>query len=207
MALRNYVVEVLGSKATVRVLKALLTYRGKTFTIRELARTAGLSHPGVSKAAKELERRGIVRLQPVGRAQQVSLNEESYVLKSLIEPLFKAEERTLESLISTIRPFFDDEKISSVAIFGSVAAGKEGGSSDVDLLVVTRDRKLAYDRVARAGAVTLSKFGIALSPLVLAEKDFARRHDRELGKSILRSYMLVSGRDLKETVGNVKDRR
>ena len=106
MALNDYVSNVLGSKATVLVLKTLLHHRGKVFTIRELARTAGLSHPEVSRVVKELERRGIAKLQPVGRAQQISLNEKSYVLKSMIEPLFRAEKNTVDSLISTIKPFF-----------------------------------------------------------------------------------------------------
>src|SRR3990170_2678010 len=106
VALHNYTIDILGSKANFRVLKTLLRYRGKIFTIRELARTAGLSHPETSKVLKTLEKRGVVRLQPIGRAYQVSLNEESYILKSMIEPLFRAEENTLSSLLSTIKSFF-----------------------------------------------------------------------------------------------------
>ena len=48
-----------------------------------------------------------MRLQPVGRAYQVSLNKESYTVKSLIEPLFAAEKNTVGSLISAIAPFFE----------------------------------------------------------------------------------------------------
>ena len=68
VALHNYTIDILGSKANFRVLKTLLRYRGKIFTIRELARTAGLSHPETSKVLKTLEKRGVVRLQPIGRA-------------------------------------------------------------------------------------------------------------------------------------------
>jgi DNA-binding transcriptional ArsR family regulator len=125
MALHDYVAEVLGSKANVRVLRALVRYRGKVFTVRELAKAADLSHPQASKVLKGLESRGVVRLQPVGRAYQVSLKDESYVLKSVIEPVFAAERDTVDSLVSTIRPFFEDERILSVAIFGSVARGLE----------------------------------------------------------------------------------
>ena len=136
MALRDYAEEILGSKGRVRVLRALVRYRGKVFTVRELAKAADLSHPQTSKVLRGLESRGVVRLQPVGRAHQVSLNDESYVLKSVVEPLFAAERNTINSLVSTIRPFFEDKRIVSVAIFGSVARGLEREASDIDLLIV-----------------------------------------------------------------------
>ncbi len=207
VALHDYTAEILASKASIRVLKKLVRYKGKVFTIRELARTAGLSHPTVSKVARELERRGVVKLQPVGRAYQISLNEESYVLRSVIEPLFTAERDTLSSLVSTIKPFFKDERISSVAIFGSVARGLERNASDIDLLIIADDRELANDCAARASTTTLSKFGLSLSPLIMDEGRLVRKRNGELEKSILESYTLVRGKDLKEMVESGKASR
>jgi len=200
MALHDYVDEIVGSKASIRVLKTLVRYRGKVFTIRELARTSGLSHPGVSLVVRDLERRGVVRLQPVGRAHQVILNEESYILKSVVEPLIAAETNTLRALVSTIGAFFRDNRISSVAIFGSVARGLEKRISDVDLLIVSSDEDLANECAARATAAALSKFGLGLSPLVMDEASF--RQGGDLVESILGSYTMVCGRDLREIIGN-----
>ena len=204
MALHDYAGEVLGSKASIRVLKTLVRYRGKVFTIRELARTAGLSHPEVSLVVKDLESRGVVRVQPVGRAHQVVLNDESYILKSIVEPMIKAETDTLNSLVSTIRPFFRKKGVTSVAIFGSVAKGLERRLSDVDLLIIADDRELANDCAARASTTTHSKFGLRLSPLIMDEALFVRKRGGDLAKSILESYTMVWGRDLKEIVGNDK---
>ena len=200
MALHDYVDEIVGSKASIRVLKTLVRYRGKVFTIRELARTSGLSHPEVSLVVRGLERRGVARLQPVGRAHQVSLNEESYILRSIVEPLIAAETNTLKVLISTIGPSFRDKRIRAVAIFGSVAKGLEKRFSDVDLLVVSSDKDLAHECAARATAATLSKFGLGLSPLVMDEALFRQRG--ELVKSILESYTMVCGRNLREIAGS-----
>jgi predicted nucleotidyltransferase len=207
MALHDYVAEIFGSKANVCVLRTLVRYRGKVFTVRELAKTAGLSHPQASKVLKGLESRGVVRLQPVGRAYQVSLNDESYVLKSVIEPVFAAEGDTVDSLASTIRPFFEDERIVSVAIFGSVARGLERETSDIDLLIVADDRDLANERAAAATVAALSAFGHALSPLVLDRERFAKDSDGELERSILAHYTLVCGRDPKEIIANGKTGR
>jgi len=207
VALHDYTTEVLGSKASLRVLKTLLQFRGKIFTIRELARTAGLSHPETSKVVKGLEKRGIVKLQPVGKAHQVSLNEESYILKSVVEPIFKAEKGTLSSLISAIKPFFEDKRISSVAIFGSVAKGLEKVTSDIDLLVIAEDKEFANARVSRANMSSVSKFGFALSPLIMSRTRFIRERNTDLEKSILESYETVYGRDLSEVVKDGKDGR
>lgn len=200
MALRDYIAEILGSKASIRVLKTLVRYRGKVFTIRELAKTAGLSHPEVSKVVKGLEQRGVVELQPVGRAHQVRLNEESYILKSVVEPLIRAEMDTLSSLASTIKPFFKDHRITSVAIFGSVARGLERKVSDVDLLIIAEDRELANECASRASVAALSRFGVALSPLIMAKTRLVRERGGQLIKSILESHTPVSGMDLEEIV-------
>ncbi len=156
---------------------------------------------------KELEKRAVVRLQPVGRAYQVSLNEESYIVRSIIEPLFAAENGTVGSLVSAIRSFFDDPRILSAAIFGSVARGQEASASDIDLLIISDDRDFANECAAKAIVAILPRFGHALSPLILDEERFIRDSDGELEKSILEHYMLLSGKDLREIIESGKDSR
>lgn len=207
MALREYTTETLGNKSAIRILKTLLRYKGKIFTIRELARTAELSHPEASKVVKKLEKRGVLKIQYVGKAHQVSLNEDSYALKSIIAPAFEAEENTLGALVSTIRPFFNDKRISAVAIFGSVAKGLEKENSDIDLLVITEDEEFANTCISRANSETISKFGFAISPLIMNKEHFVRKRNSHLEKSILESYTTVSGRDLSEFLQDVKTSR
>ena len=145
-----------------------------------------------------------MKLQPVGRAYQVSLNEESYITKSIIEPLFTAERETVNSLISAVKPFFDDGRILSAAIFGSVARGDEGEASDIDLLIIADDRDFANQQAAGAATVVQTRFGHALSPLILSRERFSKDRDKELEKSILERYVLAAGTDLMEVVENGK---
>jgi len=200
MELHNYVSQILGNKVTITALKALMRYKGKVFTVRELARLSGFSHPEISRVVKGLEESSIVKLQPVGRAYQITLNEESYILKSILEPLFVAEQETINSLISTIKPLFKNKKIVSVAIFGSVARGQERKASDVDLLIIAEDKEIASECVAEASTRTQSKFGTALSPLIMNKRQFVRKHNQKLVKSILESYIIVYGKDLREVM-------
>ena len=204
MSLHDYIDEILGSRASIGVLKTLLRYRGKIFTIRELARTSGLSHPEVSLVVRNLEGRGVLRRQVVGRAHRVVLNEDSYVLRSMVEPLVKAEENTLCSLASTIRPYFSGKGVTSVALFGSVSKGAETRSSDIDILIIADNRELASECAARASSAAASTFGRGLSPLVMSRSQFVRSRRRDLVGSILKSYIMVYGRELTKVVEDGK---
>lgn len=200
MSLHELASQILGNKIAIAVLKTLLRYRGKVFTIRELARTSGFSHPEVSNVVKELEKRAVIKLQPVGRAYQITLNEDSYILRSIVEPLFKAEKEVIKELVRTIRPFFKNKAIISALIFGSVARGEEKESSDLDLLVITRDKDIANECVANASDATLSKFGKALSPLIMGKDQVTTRLNKKLIESILESHIHVYGKEIKELV-------
>ncbi len=204
MSLHEYASVVVGSDASVRLLRSLVTYRGKIFTMRELARTAKVSHPEASRILKRLEKKAVVKLQPVGRARLASRNAESYVLTRMIEPIFRAEKETLPDIVATVASIFRASRAVSIAIYGSVARGAETERSDVDLLVVTDDREQAIERASRANSAISSRFGVALSPLIISEQAFAERGHAELVNSILDSYILVCGEDLRELAEHVK---
>ena len=128
------------------------------------------------------------------------------MLNSMVWPAIKAEEDTLDAILSTIRPFFDDKSIRSVAVFGIAAKGLEGKQSDIDIFIVADDRELASERVAAASAETASKFGFGLSPLIMDESTFARKKNKDLGRSILEFYRMVRGKDLRK-IGDVQARQ
>lgn len=205
MALHDYTPDILGNKSVLRTLRTLLRYKGKIFTIRELAKTAGLSHPETSKVVKMLERRRIVNIEIIGKAYRVTPNEDSYFLNAVIQPLFEAEKETLGSLLSTIRPFFarGGKKIISAVIFGSVAKGQEKETSDVDLLVIAEDKEYASFCVGKANSEVVSKFGLTLSPLIMNRQQFIQKRNSLLEKSIVESYKAVYGKDLREILANV----
>ena len=78
MKLHGYLDQLLGSKSSISTLRTLVRYKDKAFTIRRLAREAGVSHPKVSETVAKLENLGVAQIQPIGRSHQVTLNEKSY---------------------------------------------------------------------------------------------------------------------------------
>lgn len=78
-------------------------YRDKIFTIRRLARVAGVLHPNASETVVRLENLDVVQIQPIGRSHQVTLNKKSHVLGKIVEPMLMTEEQTFDQMINSFK--------------------------------------------------------------------------------------------------------
>ena len=103
-----------------------------------------------SRTIGHLEQFGIVKIQPVGRAYQLFLNDQSYALNKIVEPILMAEEKTISELIEILAKHLTTKKIISVSVFGSVAKGEEKEDSHIDLLVISDDFDYAAEVIADA---------------------------------------------------------
>lgn len=198
MKLHAYLEQVLGTKAGISILRSLVKYRGKIFTVRGLARDSDVSSVEASRTIEQLEQYGIVRVQPVGRAYQVFLNDQSYVLNRVVKPILIAEEKTLPELIMILAKHLTTKKILSAAIFGSVAKGEEREDSDIDLLVISDDFDHATGAVANAREEVALAFHSSLSPIIFTKKKFISKKNDDLVRSILSNHILVAGVELEK---------
>ena len=196
MKFHAYLEHVLGTKAGISILRSLVRYKGKIFTIRGLAKSSSVSSVEASRTIQCLEQYGIVKVQPVGRAYQVLLNDRSYVLNRIVRPILTAEERTLTELIAILKKHLTAKKILSVAVFGSIVKGEEKEDSDVDLLVISDDFDHAAGAVANAREEVALVFHSSLSPMIFSKKKFVSKKNDDLVRSILSNHILVSGLEL-----------
>lgn len=197
MRLHNYLEQVIGNKIAISVLRALVRYKGKIYTVRGLAEDARASHPEVSKTLNELEKFGIVQIQPVGRAYQVSLNEKSYVLSKIIKPILKAEEKTLDEVISILKSHLSTKKIISAVIFGSVAKRAERDDSDIDVLVISNDFDHSISAISDAAREISQRFQSKVSHIIFSESQLrSKKKDNALVQSILDDHILICGKEL-----------
>jgi len=198
MRLHTYLEHILGNKATISILRVLFNYKGKTFTERGLAKVSNLSNVEASRTVDQLEKFGIVRIQPVGKAYQISLNDRSYILNKIVQPSLMAEKETLDALIRLLKKHLDTKKIVSATIFGSVVKGEEKEDSDIDLLVISDDFDYATEVVANASEEISSTFGTRISPIIFTRKDFTSKARNDLIRSILSNHILVTGIELEK---------
>jgi len=202
MQFHRYLEQLWGSKVSISLVRTLLHYRGKIFTVRKLAEAAGVSSSEAAVVVQHLEKEGLLRLQPAGKSYLVSLNERNYALSKIIKPMIKAEQETYAELVSILKKHFERGRgaIISAVVFGSVSKGEEKEDSDVDLLVISKDFDSATAIVSKAQEEVSLIFNSRLSPMILSEKELrAKKRDR-LVRSIISSHTTVAGEDLKELI-------
>lgn len=196
MLLHRYLEQVLGSKVSIILLRTMVNYKGKIFTIRGLAEEAKVSPNETALVIHGLEKFGIVKIQPIGRAYQLELNEESYLLKKIIEPILKAERNTIDELVQVLRQHLDTKKIISAAVFGSVTKGEEKIDSDIDLLVISNDDEHAIAQISNASEQVFSVFHGSLSPIIFSDKEFKAKRKGSLVQSIIDNHILICGKKI-----------
>lgn len=113
---------------------AVLAGANEEFSGRRIHRVvAHGSENGIRNAADRLVEQGIVLRRRAGRANLYALNRE-HLAAPYIEGLVSLRGKLVDSLRETI--FTWDPAPHSALVFGSVARGEAGTSSDLDLLVI-----------------------------------------------------------------------
>jgi predicted nucleotidyltransferase len=197
MLLHRYLEEVLGNKVSITLLRTMINYQGKVFTVRGLAEEAKVTPNEAALTIHDLERFGIVKIQPVGRAYQLDLNKKSYILDRIIEPIIKHEKNTFSELLALLKKHLDTKKIITAVIFGSTVKGQEKIDSDLDLLVVSNDREHAVTQIAEATEQIFSIFHSSVSPIIFTEKEFKAKQKESLIRSIIDNHVLICGKSIK----------
>jgi predicted nucleotidyltransferase len=200
MQYHDYLESLLSSRAILRLVKVLLAHPGKVFTVRKLASDANVSSSKAAVSVQELEKYGIIRIQPVGRSYLLTLNEHNYILNKILKQIIRAEKDTLDELVVTLRRHLKDDKIISAVLFGSVAVKKEGQDSDIDLLIVSNDFASATATVSKAQEAVSSIFNGRLSPLIMNERELVAKKKGPLVHSIVANHKAVAGKSLREII-------
>lgn len=196
MLLHRYLEEVFGNKTSIAILRAMITYRGKIFTIRGLASTANVTHNEAALAVHDLEKIGIITIQPIGRAYHLELNEKSYILNEIIKPAVNAEKNTMNELVTVLRKIFNKKEITTVVIFGSVVTAQEKIDSDIDLLIVSDNNDKAITLVSEASMEVSTRFNGMLSHIIFTEKELKTKKKGSLVQSIIDDHILICGKKL-----------
>lgn len=198
MLFNNYLEMLLGSRVKVSVLRTLWKHKEKEFTIRELAKFLEISHTGVRKVLRNFEKMNVLTMRTVGRSYAFKLNTKSYAF-SVIEKLFETEKSTLSELKRMLNEGFSVPEVISAILFGSIAQGKETPLSDIDLLVVTQEKKKVEVIVAELQKKVAERFGNFISAYYVSEEDLRRKREESPIKQALQNHILICGKPLGES--------
>jgi predicted nucleotidyltransferase len=123
--------------ATSAVLRALVQAPDARFTMRQLARVAGVSHNAAQTVVHRLVEHGLVLTMPAGRAVMCRFNQ-AHLAAAAVAALVTLRARLLRMLTEEIGAWPITPLHAS--LYGSGARGDGTTGSDLDLLVVRPDR-------------------------------------------------------------------
>ncbi|MGI0036746.1 MAG: nucleotidyltransferase domain-containing protein [Nitrososphaera sp.] len=187
----------------LRLVKTLISHPGKVFTVRKLAADADVSSSEAAVLVQELEKYGIIRVQPVGRSYLITLNEQNYILNKILKQIIKAEQDTVNELIAILHRYLNNKKIVSAVLFGSVAQKREREDSDIDLLIISDNFEAATAIISKAQDTISSVFNSRLSSIIMNESELLAKNKSPLVRSVIADHKLIAGKSLKEVIGDL----
>ena|SRR3989344_7947194 len=191
MKYHNYLENLFGSKVKIKLIRTLYKFKDRSFTLSELSRYSGITRQGIIKALDDLSGMNIIKLERIGNSIVIRLNRNEFTNKIL--KIYELEEDTLNELIEVLKSYFKDKNIISLALFGSIAKGEENFNSDIDLLIITKNKKLASKISEKCNLKMINKFGNVLMPYILNKDEFKRSNIR---KDVINNHILVKGEEL-----------
>lgn len=125
----------------IEILKVLIGNREETYSIRKIALLRKINYKSAYNAVKALEKEGIIELKKVGNTVVCSFNDKfnDLVFKSEYlrrEDLFRKKDFLViyNQLVELKFPFI-------ALLFGSQVKGTANKHSDMDLLIISRDKE------------------------------------------------------------------
>ena len=193
MKYNNYLENILGSKAKIKLLRTLYKFRDKKWTIRELANFNKMNHFGVIYALRDLQDMNLIDVEYHGKSNLVTLNDKSILIRLL--RIFDFENNSRKELIKDIKNLLNNKVISCI-LFGSVARGEERPNSDIDLLIIANNKKLVENILYEKLKYFSKSYGNIIMPKIFTEREFIKKKNLPFIKSIETNYIVILGKDV-----------
>ena len=183
-ALRAPLNEILGTEASVRILRVLGSLSAPIST-SELAKRTKLQRSSVHRASKTLEETGVVEYVGTGPHLQLILREKNPLTKP-IRQLFRTEQSRYEELIAAVKRVAHSLDIPPIAVWveGSVATSTDKVGDPLVVSVLDNDRSL--ERTAESLRMKLTRveqqfdIQIEIRPRTRADLDALSVDDAEM---------------------------
>jgi len=195
---------ILNTEAKTRILRFLCRTNAE-WNGSQIAREIGITPAATHAALSALYRENVLQLRNMGKTHVYSLKQDSFLVSSLLKPLFAKEDKLLDTVIDMIKRKISSSKakkeIVSIVLFGSTGIRQENPASDIDIAVVVEGAKAknTIERLFEELDAKVSKeFGNTISPYVNTQAEFKAKHKQGLAviKNILKSHRLIYGKRL-----------
>jgi len=171
--------DVLNSKTKVKIIKFLLTHEA-SMSEREIASILKVSHMSVNRTMRDLAELNFVDFVTIGKAHLWRVNRKSYAFRVLSE-LIKGVSgitKPLEDLKKVLLRNLSETLIKRVVLFGSIAEGSERINSDIDVLVLVKDKQSKEKlepEIEKLSNICFEAYGNRLAPYILTEQEMKQK--------------------------------
>lgn len=182
----------MGSRARVRILRALAADPRRTWTERELAEQVGMSPNTVNLALRQLRDTGILDFRRVGRTHALRLKDGA--LTTFIQQIFALESEARERMLEKMRLAVPADVVCY--LFGSSAKGGATPGSDVDLLVVAQTEERALDAASGIVGAAWTVMPAEISVVGLDRRQARSKKHAGFVREVVRTGILLSRQGL-----------
>ena len=187
-------VELLFGAYRRRILSLLLLHAEQSFYVREIGRLTDVPPGSLHRELSQLGAAGL--LQRISAGNQVRYQaERSCPIFEELAGIFRKTSGLADVLRDALSPL--GQAIESSFVFGSVAQGKEGLESDIDVMVIGR---ATFEQVVGALGSAGESLRREINPIVMGEAEFRtklKKRDRFVSRIMQEPKLILTG-DLSE---------
>lgn len=169
--------KILGSKLKIKLLRIFHDNPNREFTLYDIRKMFNLSSGTVIPILKSLANSRALLSRRVGKSILYQLNSNNLIVKKILE-IFGSERELLFEKAREFVKKLDKTDILSIVLFGSVATGKITELSDIDFVIVYKNKyQLVKSNVERLSEKFLEQ-EILISPIILSRKEIIEMLNR-----------------------------
>ncbi len=181
----------------LKIVDLLARNLEKKFTINEVARVLKEHYSLVHRIVNRLLEKGIIAKEKIGKSYICSLNldnENTPILIQLSEAdkrdNFLNSDKELKLILEDFAKSVESQvNMVSMVLFGSYAKHNATKESDIDILLISRE-KAGIDKVTRG---MYAKYGKEINTIVMSPNDFRKQKHKDLIKEIINNHYIIYG--------------
>ena len=143
------------------------------YCLDEIAKSTNMSCGTIYPSLNELLETRILLQKKVGRSFLYTINK-NHVLFRKIKELITLEKKSLRTVAEEFASSISKKNITAIVLFGSVARGDFTEKSDIDVLIVYRNKNIKKD-VDHLVDTLLDTYDIHVVPVFLTEMEIQER--------------------------------
>lgn len=190
MKIHHILDDMLDSKSKVRILRLLFRFPEREFTERDIAGMIKMSPNTVNLALSDLRKTNVFLYKRLGRAHSYRCDPDS-VLYPLLKELFGQELQMREDLFTLLKEGL--EGVGSCVLFGSFAREDEVFDSDLDVLIVAKDKEKAGMLADNLAEILSRRFSITLAPMIFSPEEFEEKRQKKFIREALSEGKVIVG--------------